>query len=173
MFLGTRWVVNLDGKNFPITVRPIDSGFKVTFENRRLYIKSNWVFGNKLFECTVNGLDYSMQIEKLGITYSITFMGRTAIARVLSPRAAELNKHMVGKVVDTLQNDVVSAISGLVSSVKVVAGDQVVKGLPLLVVEAMKMENIITSPRDGIVKVVNIKAGENIAAGQVLIEIQD
>lgn len=171
MFLGTRWVVNLDGKNFPITVRPIDNGFKVTFENRRLYIKSNWVFGNKLFECDVNGVSYSMQLEKIGISYSMTFMGSTVMARVFTPRAAELNRHMSGKVIDLAQNEVVAAISGMVSSVKVALGDKVAKGQPLVVVEAMKMENVINSPMEGIVKSLNVSAGDNISAGQVLIEI--
>jgi len=58
---------------------------------------------------------------------------------------------------------------GLIIDLKVKAGDIVKAGEPLLVLEAMKMENIIKSPGEGEVKVVNVKKGDRVEKNQVLI----
>jgi acetyl/propionyl-CoA carboxylase alpha subunit len=58
---------------------------------------------------------------------------------------------------------------GLVLDVRVDEGTAVKKGDALLVLEAMKMENILKSPADGIVKKVNVKKGAAVEKNQVLI----
>lgn len=58
---------------------------------------------------------------------------------------------------------------GLVLNVLVAEGEEVKKGDSLLVLEAMKMENMIKSPADGIVKKVTIKAGDKVEKNEVLI----
>ncbi|HAY36191.1 MAG: hypothetical protein HOC28_04680 [Bacteroidetes Order II. Incertae sedis bacterium] len=61
---------------------------------------------------------------------------------------------------------------GLVLSIAVKAGDLVEKGSPLLVLEAMKMENEIKAESEGIVASVSVNAGEAVLKGQVLIEFE-
>jgi biotin carboxyl carrier protein len=58
---------------------------------------------------------------------------------------------------------------GLVLNVLVSEGDEVKKGDSLLVLEAMKMENMIKSPSDGTVKKIEIKQGDKVEKNQVLI----
>ena len=55
----------------------------------------------------------------------------------------------------------------------VTAGDKVVEGDQILVLEAMKMEQSIASPRDGVIKHVKVSVGETIPSGTVLIEFED
>lgn len=64
-------------------------------------------------------------------------------------------------------------IPGLIQTVSVKAGDRVRWGDPLLVLEAMKMRNDVTSPRDGIIKSVHVRAGEKVMKRQLLIEFED
>jgi biotin carboxyl carrier protein len=59
---------------------------------------------------------------------------------------------------------------GLVIDLKVKVGDTVKAGDPLLILEAMKMENILKSPGDGTIKNVKTKKGDSVEKGQVLIE---
>ena len=47
---------------------------------------------------------------------------------------------------------------------------QVVLGQELVVVEAMKMQNVLRAPRDGVVKKVNVKPGTAVAVDEVLVE---
>jgi acetyl-CoA/propionyl-CoA carboxylase, biotin carboxylase, biotin carboxyl carrier protein len=55
----------------------------------------------------------------------------------------------------------------------VTAGDKVVEGDQILVLEAMKMEQSISSPRDGVIKAVKVSVGETVPSGTVLIEFED
>jgi acetyl-CoA/propionyl-CoA carboxylase biotin carboxyl carrier protein len=55
----------------------------------------------------------------------------------------------------------------------VTAGDKVVEGDQILVLEAMKMEQSITSPRNGVIKAVKVTVGETVPSGTVLIEFED
>ena len=59
---------------------------------------------------------------------------------------------------------------GLVLSVLVKEGDEVKKGDNLLVLEAMKMENIIKSPTDAVVKKIEVKQGDKIEKNAILIQ---
>ena len=66
-------------------------------------------------------------------------------------------------------NELKAPMPGLVLEVRVAEGDTVKKGDPILVLEAMKMENIIKSPTDGTVKKINVKKGIAVEKNQVLI----
>ncbi|HVO50150.1 MAG TPA: biotin/lipoyl-containing protein [Thermoanaerobaculia bacterium] len=64
---------------------------------------------------------------------------------------------------------VAAAMPGRVLRVLVAAGDAVSAGQPLIVLEAMKMENEVKSPQDGIVSGVAVAAGQPVNAGEVLV----
>jgi biotin carboxyl carrier protein len=59
---------------------------------------------------------------------------------------------------------------GLILDLKVKPGDEVKKGDVVLILEAMKMENIIKSPGDGIVKEVKVSLKQSVEKNQVLIQ---
>ncbi|MCL4125038.1 UNVERIFIED_CONTAM: hypothetical protein GTU68_001507 [Idotea baltica] len=61
---------------------------------------------------------------------------------------------------------------GLILEVKVKIGQEVKEDDPLLILEAMKMENVITSPRDGIIKSVTAIKGNTVEKGILLIEFE-
>lgn len=171
-FLGTRWVVNLDNINYPVTIRQTDDGFKISFENRRLYISSKWLLGTKLFDCIVNGKPYSLQVEYRAAGYMLSFRGRTVFATINTPRAAELMKFMKPRSLGHDQKDLIANIAGKIVSVKVGVGEDVTKGQPLVVLEAMKMENILLAPSTGKVSKIHCKEGANTSNGETLIEIE-
>ncbi|RZK50824.1 MAG: acetyl-CoA carboxylase biotin carboxyl carrier protein subunit [Pedobacter sp.] len=59
---------------------------------------------------------------------------------------------------------------GLVLQVLVVENQEVKKGDNLLVLEAMKMENMLKSPSDGIIKKILIQGGDKVEKNQILIQ---
>lgn len=67
-------------------------------------------------------------------------------------------------------NSIKAPMPGLIIDLKIKAGDLVKTGDPLLVLEAMKMENTLKSPGDGTVKAVKVGKGNSVEKGQILIE---
>jgi len=63
-------------------------------------------------------------------------------------------------------------LPGEVISVDVTIGQTVSPGTKLLVLEAMKMENIITAETDGKISEILVSRGEKVEAGQELIKIE-
>ncbi|MBU6366822.1 MAG: acetyl-CoA carboxylase biotin carboxyl carrier protein subunit [Gemmatimonadetes bacterium] len=60
---------------------------------------------------------------------------------------------------------------GLVVRVLAAPGDQVAAGAPLLVMEAMKMENELRAPAAGVVRAVHAAPGQAVEKGAVLVEL--
>ncbi|GAB3893078.1 acetyl-CoA carboxylase biotin carboxyl carrier protein subunit [Larkinella knui] len=67
-------------------------------------------------------------------------------------------------------NDIKAPMPGLILSLSVQPGDAVRKGDTVLILEAMKMENVIKSPADGTIKSVRISRGQTVEKNQVLVE---
>jgi len=69
--------------------------------------------------------------------------------------------------------DSISApMPGLILEIHVRIGQAVNEDDPLLILEAMKMENVITSPRDGIIKSIMVKKSDAVDKNQLLIEFE-
>lgn len=61
---------------------------------------------------------------------------------------------------------------GLIINIVAPEGTEVKKGDPLLILEAMKMENVIKSPRDGKVKKVHVALKQAVEKNQLLLEFE-
>jgi len=74
---------------------------------------------------------------------------------------------------DALQSkkaaDLKAPMPGMVVEVAVAEGQEVLKGDRLVVLEAMKMENILKAAADGVVKKINVKKGNTVEKNEVLI----
>jgi biotin carboxyl carrier protein len=69
-------------------------------------------------------------------------------------------------------NQLKAPMPGLIVDVRVAVGQKVSKGENLLVLEAMKMENIIKSPTEGTIKAIKVQKGENVEKNKILIEFE-
>lgn len=67
-------------------------------------------------------------------------------------------------------NSIKAPMPGLIIDLRVKEGDHVKAGDPLLILEAMKMENVIKAAGDSVVKSLKVKKGESVEKNQVLIE---
>ena len=66
-------------------------------------------------------------------------------------------------------NDITAPMPGLILDVQVNAGDEIKKGDPVLILEAMKMENVIKADGDGTVNEIMVKKGDSVEKNQILI----
>lgn len=67
-------------------------------------------------------------------------------------------------------NDVKAPMPGMVLNILVGEGQQVKKGDSLIVLEAMKMENILKSPTDGTIKKISAVKGTAVEKNQLLVQ---
>lgn len=67
---------------------------------------------------------------------------------------------------------VIAEIPGIVIEITVTEGQEVTEGDPLLILEAMKMQNEISAPVSGKVTKVAVTAGDSVATDELLIEIE-
>ncbi|MCX6278063.1 MAG: acetyl-CoA carboxylase biotin carboxylase subunit [Bacteroidetes bacterium] len=91
-------------------------------------------------------------------------------------RADILTEAVVASGFDKHGNDsahVTSPMPGKVIKIFIKAGDTVKKGNALLIIEAMKMENVIVSPRDAVVKEVNVKVNERVESSRAAVTFEE
>ena len=69
-------------------------------------------------------------------------------------------------------SEVKAPMPGLVLEVLVSPGQELAKGDPVMVLEAMKMENVLKSPTQGIVKKINVEQKQAVEKGQVLVSFE-
>lgn len=68
--------------------------------------------------------------------------------------------------------DVTTPVPGRVVKILVTEGTRVAAGDPVLVIEAMKMENRVTAPTDGTVKAIHVKEGDSVNSDETLIQLE-
>ncbi|GEO02457.1 acetyl-CoA carboxylase biotin carboxyl carrier protein subunit [Adhaeribacter aerolatus] len=106
-------------------------------------------YQNKTFVIRINGHLHSLTVKDR-FDLLLDKMGMT-----------QANVHKI--------NEIKAPMPGLIVAIKVEAEQEVKKGDPLLVLEAMKMENILKSPGDGVVKAIKVNLRDNVEKNQVLI----
>jgi biotin carboxyl carrier protein len=106
-------------------------------------------FITKQFTIRINGSDYQVNLED-------------HYDQLIKQLGLEVNiQHKI--------KDIKAPMPGLVLEIQVTEGQEVERGTPILILEAMKMENIIKSPGDGAVKKIVVEKGQAVEKGSVLV----
>ena len=170
--VGDEWVVLRDGVPHSVTVEAAEGGYDVTYSGETFKLRSDWKLGEALFEGTVNGEPFTMQLERRKLAYRLFHWGTQVDLTVLRARAAELLSLMPEKQAPDMSKFLLSPMPGLLREVAVTVGQEVKAGEKLAVIEAMKMENILKAEQDGKVKKVSAAAGESLSVDQIIIEFE-
>ena len=112
-------------------------------------------------ELRVDGRTHLVPFVVNGSEVSFAYDGEIWIVEVAdkaSPARARHRDHSMS-----------APMPGVVLKILVAVGDEVTKGTPLLILEAMKMEHQLTAPRDGPVASINCKEGELVQPGLDLV----
>ena len=169
--IGARWVVNVDGEDYPVYVRHDGTeGYFITHNRKLIAVKTGWELGRRLFQGTVNTKPVSVQIKHLEEGYTLTYGGADVTVRVRTPRVAELAQFMPEPQDRNKKEELKAPIAGLIVSLKVKEGQQVKAGQELVVIEAMKMENVIYADHDTTVEKIHVADRDSVQVDQVLIK---
>ncbi|MBL8349588.1 MAG: acetyl-CoA carboxylase biotin carboxylase subunit [Burkholderiaceae bacterium] len=154
-------------------VRIVANGqLTVTVGDKRYAIDKSWDFGGIRATGACNGQPFTAQLERHGMWYRVSHNGLVIEAQLMSARAAELLRVMPYKAPADMSKFLLSPMPGLLVNVAVKPGQAVQAGERLAVIEAMKMENILTAAQDGVVKEVLAAQGESLAVDQPIISFQ-
>ena len=142
----------------------------VKVEGRPAYaISTDWSFGGICATGSCNGQPFTAQVERQGLWMRVSHNGLAIDAQVMSARAAELLRMMPFKAPADMSKFLLSPMPGLLVDVAVKPGQTVQAGERLAVIEAMKMENILTATQDGVVGEVLATKGESLAVDQPIL----
>jgi propionyl-CoA carboxylase alpha chain len=172
--IGRDYVVVVKGQGgahaqVPVQVRSEDA-VVVTLGGKTYEIAHYWSFGGIRAVGTCNGRPFTAQVERDGLWIRVVHNGRRIDAMVLTARAAELQALMPFKAPPDTSKFLLSPMPGLLVDIAVKPGQAVQAGERLAVIEAMKMENILTAAQDGTVAELMAARGESLAVDQPILK---
>lgn len=126
----------------------------------------------ELYSLLFNGRSYEMLIESERFTYGVTLRGERFEVQVEDERTRRLNAGRKMPALPEGELAVTAPIPGLVVKVLAEPGDTVQEDQPVVILEAMKMENEIRSPRDGVVTKVEVVAGQRVEQNGILLVLE-
>ncbi|GAA4272504.1 biotin/lipoyl-containing protein [Aquimarina gracilis] len=115
----------------------------------------------EVLESDFNNKQYTVKVNNT--QYTVT------IADALDKQIAEMGFSLGSS---KQVNAIKAPMPGLLLDIHVESGQEVKEDDPLLILEAMKMENVILSPRDGVIKTVSVTKGNAVDKGQLLVEFE-
>jgi propionyl-CoA carboxylase alpha chain len=166
------WTVVLNGERYPVTVKPLTGGYLVMDDEHSSEIVSGWRLGEPLLCGARDGRPFCVQVEHVGQMYRLTHGGTQSDVRVMTARTTELLQRMPEKAEHDLARFLLSPMPGLVARLEVDEGQSVRVGDSLLVIEAMKMENVLRADRDCVVDRLLVEPGDSVAVGQRVMEFR-
>lgn len=139
----------------------------------------------KRFKFTISGNDYDVEVKKFengkarievnGTCYNVELHKQEQTSKtpilVRSKVKTPAGSHRIQKTEST-GFKVLAPLPGNIIQIMVKVGDNVKKGEPMLVYEAMKMENKLLSEKDGIIKSVKVNVGDSVLQDELLIEME-
>jgi len=155
---GAPYEVNLGGQRNTLNGKPFD--YDVV------------ALGNGRYHMLLNGKSIMVEVleqnhdEK---AFRLRVNGKLATAKVQDQYDLLLKQLGIDLAATRKVSELKAPMPGLVLRIIVEPGQAVSQGEPLLVLEAMKMENVMKSPGDGIVKKVECIQGTAVEKGQVLV----
>lgn len=171
--IGSRWVVTIGDQQYPVTVKAKEFGYDVATQDEHIVVRSSYQLGNRLFQGSINGQSVSVHLRYRSDGFRLTYSGVEATVAVHTPRVAELSAYMPEIKSGGSANQLIAPIAGLIVTVCVEEGQEIKAGQELIVIEAMKMENVIYAERDVIIKSILVDKHDSVQADQVMIEFNE
>ena len=166
-----KWVVRGGDRSQEVQVERIPAGFEVVLEDRQ----------HRVDLIRLDGAVASLRFIEDGRSFSVSYQrGRGRSWRVaVGERDFDLEVLTPVEAIDAWAaaagrgaSEITAPIPGKVVAVKVEAGSSVAAGQPLVVLEAMKMENEIRAEAGGSVARIHVSVGQSVAKGDDLVVIE-
>lgn len=170
-----------DGQTIETEVLEIDENYamvRVGGEENGVEVEFgfDWDLHEPVFEASFGEEGRSVAVQHIGMAangYVLQHIGTEVTVQVWDADSNALRLHIPPKEKKDLSKVVISPMPGTVISLDCQVGDKVFGGQALLVLEAMKMQNVLRSPKDTVIKAIHIKPGQEVKVDDVLIEFEN
>ncbi|CAN5759631.1 hypothetical protein BH24ACI5_BH24ACI5_24620 [soil metagenome] len=167
--------IDVNGRTRTVAIEKAGDGkFRVLLDGRPHLVDAArvGVHGLSLLLDGAHGVSREVQVTpgSTGGELLVTLGGRTITATVNGRRTGRAGADTGAGVHG--EQPILAPMPGRVVRLLVSAGDDVAVRQPLVVVEAMKMENELRAPKAGRVKEVSVTPGMSVEAGRVLLVIE-
>jgi len=165
------WLVSLDGDRFEVEILEDAAPARLRVDGRALELMLDWQPGRPLAEVrpAAAARGFAFRIEPISEGFLLAHGGREMRALVRTHLAAQYAARMPERRPADRSRFLTAPMPGLVLSVSVQPGDAVKAGQELVVLEAMKMENVLRAERDGVVAEVRVAPRDTVNTDEVLI----
>jgi biotin carboxyl carrier protein len=156
------YLIFVNNKESPVHKKDLALLDMVKTSNSHFHLLQN----NKGYELNLLKADY------LKKTLRISVNGNVYNIEIKDEFDQQVQKMGLLAVPSQKVNSIKAPMPGLIVEIMVKEGQEVSEGTPMLVLSAMKMENVILSQGDGIIKSVTIKKDDTVEKGQLIIEME-
>ena len=157
---------------FDTEIDKASASFSMTLnsKNKETHITSKWKINEKIMFINIDNELFFIKINKIHNfnKYSLTIEDCSLDLLVTPEKNQSLFDYMPEIKIEDLSKKLISPMPGLIKSVGVKKGQLVKRGEELVIIEAMKMENILKSEKDCTIEDVFIEEGSNVSTDEVL-----
>lgn len=167
-----KYVVTLDGREHVVSVETQDDGRRrLVLDGVETLADLRPAGGGSLWSLLLGTKSCEVSVAKTDDGLRMNLRGATFDARVESEQRRNA-RALAGQDSAPKASVVKASMPGIVTKVLVAPGDAVEKGRPLLIVEAMKMENEVRAEAAGVVAEIAVAAGRTVNGGDVLVRLK-
>lgn len=163
-----RFTLTLGPETVAAEIEERDGRYHVQLDGERVEVDARWSATGTL-SLLIGGTAYLADVAEENGEIVVGLGGHAYRVRVEEP-GRRLGRRRAGAAGDAAQR-LVAPMPGRVVSVHVRAGDRVALDAPLVVLEAMKMENEFRATVAGVVAEVAVTAGQAVNAGDLLVVV--
>ncbi len=158
----SNYLITVNEEELEFNTSDADSLDSISVSTQKLHVLDN----HTAFEVEILSTDF------LNKTMSLSVNGNRYDIKIEDEYDQQVKKMGLLAVTTQKLNEVKAPMPGLIVDVMVEVGQEIVEGTPLLVLSAMKMENIILAQGEGIIKSIEIKKDDTVEKGQLIIEME-
>lgn len=165
------WVSRAGGRDTEVEFVTEGDRLYAIIDGRRMEADFHHLPDGEVYSLLVDGQSHEVRVSPIGSALEVSLHGSSVEVEVRHPLEKLLAQQQ--KATGASRGETVAApMPGLVVALRVQPGDRVIPGQPVVVIEAMKMQNELLARSGGTVSEVLVGERQTVSAGQPLVRIR-